>query len=236
MRKYTKLIILSAVLLGLIALITLAMVFDVDLFLFRNLSIAGIQEKKLSVEELIAKQVIEEANNITAKTELQNSKNSYDVAKEEYENIDESTISIVQEATKEEKYFVEYLWIVLGNYATTNGVDINILTPGATSVVEKDKENETSEEQLDKEEYMEEDISNTNSTLRSGIKITIKGRYANVADFVFDVENDKSPWLKGLKKLYDKSLRFKLDNIKMTYAGDNEIQATFDVLSLSVLK
>ena len=66
-------------------------------------------------------------------------------------------------------------------------------------------------------------ISNTNSTLRSGIKITIKGRYANVADFVFDVENDKS-------------LRFKLDNIKMTYAGDNEIQATFDVLSLSVLK
>lgn len=223
MRKYTKLIILSAVLLGLIALITLAMVFDVDLFLFRNLSIAGIQEKKLSVEELIAKQVIEEANNITAKTELQNSKNSYDVAKEEYENIDESTISIVQEATKEEKYFVEYLWIVLGNYATTNGVDINILTPGATSVVEKDKENETSEEQLDKEEYMEEDISNTNSTLRSGIKITIKGRYANVADFVFDVENDKS-------------LRFKLDNIKMTYAGDNEIQATFDVLSLSVLK
>ena len=77
MRKYTKLIILSAVLLGLIALITLAMVFDVDLFLFRNLSIAGIQEKKLSVEELIAKQVIEEANNITAKTELQNSKNSY---------------------------------------------------------------------------------------------------------------------------------------------------------------
>ncbi len=231
MRKYTKLIILSAVLLVLIALITLAMILEVDMFFFRNLSIAGIQEKKLAVEELIEKQVQEEAKNETAKKELHDSKNSYDVAKEEYENIDESTISIVQEATKEEKYFVEYLWIVLGNYATTNGVDINILTPGATNATtEEDKKEETTDEKQGNKKDDEEttqstnnDRNNANSTLRSGVKITIEGRYANVADFVFDVENDKS-------------LRFKLDNISMTYAGDNEIKATFDVLSLSVLK
>lgn len=219
MRKYTKLIVLSAALLGIIALITLAMTFEVDMFFFKNLSIAGIQEKKLAVEELIAKQILEEAINATAKAELQSSKNSFDVAKEEYENIDESTISIVQEATKEEKYFVEYLWIVLGNYATANKVDINILTPGATNVTTEDDKKETEAGEV----KTETESNNTTSALKSGVKITIQGRYANVADFVFDVENDKS-------------LRFKLDNIKMTYAGDNEINATFDVLSLSVLK
>lgn len=217
MRRYTKLIILSSVLLVVIALITLAMIFDVDLFLFRSLSIAGIQEKKLAVESLMQNQMLEELNNSNAKSELQISKNSFDVAKEEYENIDESTISIVQEATKEENYFIEYLWIVLGNYATTNGVGINILTPGAINETTEKDDAETDEQ----DEIL--DDSDNESTLTSGVKITIEGRYANVADFVFDVENDKS-------------LRFKLDNIKMTYSGDNKIQATFDVLSLSVLK
>ena len=54
-------------------------------------------------------------------------------------------------------------------------------------------------------------------------KLTVTGRYADVADFVFDVENDSS-------------LKFKLDNIKMTYSKDNLIVASFDVLSLSVSK
>ena len=59
--------------------------------------------------------------------------------------------------------------------------------------------------------------------MNSGIKITVQGRYANVADFVFDVENDKS-------------LRFRLDNIKMTYTENNAIQATFNVLNIKVKK
>lgn len=224
MRKYAKLIVLSLLLLVIIALITLAMIFEVDMFFIKNLSITGMQEKKLSVEALIGKQIQEEVKNANAKTELQDSKNAFDVAKEEYENIDDSTISIVQEATKEEKYFVEYLWIVLGNYASANDVDINILTPGAINVTKEEDKKEKAEDGAENVAEDEETTSGTNSsTLKSGVKITVEGRYANVADFVFDVENDKS-------------LRFKLDNIKMTYAGDNAIKATFDVLSLSVLK
>lgn len=225
MRKYTKLIILSAVLLVIIVLITLAMIFEVDMFFFRNLSITGIQEKKLAVESLIEKQALEETNNSKAKTELQNSKNSFDVAKEAYESIDESTIEMVQEATKEEKYFIEYLWIVLGNYATTNDVAINIVTSGATNTTTNQETSSEDNEspEMDRADSNSATNNNSTSTLKSGVKITIEGRYANVADFVFDVENDKS-------------LRFKLDNIKMTYSGNNKIQATFDVLSLAVLK
>lgn len=201
MTKYIKTIIFSTLLLVIIALITLVMIFDVDLVIFKNLSIAGMQEKDMLVENLMQKQLQEENNNRNSKSQLQSAKNSFDVAKEAYENIDESTIEIVQEATKEEKYFIEYLWIELGNYATANNLGINIITPDST--------NSTS--------------TSTSTGVNSGVKITVEGRYANVADFVFDVENDKS-------------LRFKLDNIKMTYSGDNQITATFDILSLSVLK
>ena len=227
MKKYTKLIILSVVLVVIIAVITLAMVFDFDLILFKNLSIAGIQNKKVNVQGLMVQQILEEQNNLTEKNNLQNSKNSFDVAKEEYENIDDSTIEQVREATKEEAYFIEYLWVVLGNYATANNVDISIITPGST--VASDTTNNTANAagatggSETETEQIQQNQMNTSTSLNSGIKITVQGRYANVADFVFDVENDKS-------------LRFKLDNIKMEYSGDNEIKATFDVLSLAVTK
>jgi len=79
----------------------------------------------------------------------------------------------------------------------------------------KDKDSKVTDE-------AEEDIEDVAMSSGNGIKITVEGRYANIADFVFDVENDKS-------------LRFKLDNIKMAYSGDNKVKATFDVLSLAVL-
>ena len=155
---------------------------------------------------------------------MQNSKNAFDVAKETYENIDESTISIIQEATKEEKYFIEYLWIVLGNYATANEVAINIVTPGATNEDSNNSDNSQAGDNVEDAGMPSGSLANsTTSSVGTGIKITIEGRYANVADFVFDVENDKS-------------LRFKLDNIGMTYSGNNKIKATFDILSLAVLK
>lgn len=221
MKKYTKLIILSIVLVVIITIITLAMVFDVDLILFKNLSIAGIQSKKISVEGLIAQHIIEEANNANEKDNLQNSKNKFDVAKEEYERIDEVTIESVQEATKEEEYFIEYLWVVLGNYAAANKLDISIITPGSTIAGSDTNTNASEQEQTIDAEQMS--IDNIQDSLNSGVKITVTGRYADVADFVFDVENDKS-------------LRFKLDNIKMEYSGDNKIKATFNVLSLAVAK
>lgn len=224
MRKYIKLIVLSVILLAAITLVTLAMIFDVDVVLFKNLSISSIQTKKLEVETLMLQHKVEEINNTNAKENLQTSKNSYDVAKQKYESIDESTIELVEEATKEEKYFIEYLWIVLGNYASANNLEISIITPGSTiEKVETEKDDDKKDEENSSTAENKNDLTSNLTGISSGIKIAIQGRYANVADFVFDVENDKS-------------LRFKLDNIKMIYAGDNEIQAIFDVLSLSVLK
>jgi len=235
MREYKKIIILSITLVALITVITLAMIFDVDVMFFKNLSIAGIESKKLAVEQLIQKEKLEGANNTSAKTAQQTSKNNFDVAKETYESIDDSTISIVKEATKEEKYFIEYLWVVLDNYAKVNNVDIEIITPNASgsesTTNSSSNENTESTQNEDSEnasagfsgeESNQAGMGTSQTSANTGIKITITGRYANVADFVFDVENDKE-------------LRFKLDNISMTYASDNTIKAVFDVISLYVL-
>lgn len=215
MKIYIKTIILSGVLLVLIALMTLAMIYDVDLFLFKNLSISSMKQKKVDLDALMLAQAKEQTNNKNAKNNLKSAKDSFDVAKQKYENISQETIELVQEATKEEKYFIEYLWIVLGNYATANNLGISIITPGSTADI--DKNNSTNNSPI------VDSVVGTGSSNKDGIQIIVEGRYANVADFVFDVENDKS-------------LRFRLDNIKMAYEEDNRIQATFDILSLAVLK
>lgn len=244
MREYKKIIILSSVLLILIVLITLVMIFDVDFMLFKNLSIAGIGKTKNNVETLVKLEQFEEQNLITAKDELAKAKTTFDEAKNTYNNIDESTIAIVQEATKNENYFIEYLWVVLGNYAKANNLEIDIVTPGSTiETTTTDKSNNETENANTtvttptgaivsggsmQDTNKENTETTTDKTLDASvqdnaIKIVVRGRYSNVADFVFDVENDKE-------------LRFKLDNITMTYLKDNSIEATFNVLSLNVKK
>lgn len=255
MREYEKMIIYSVVFVVIVVAITLLMTNDVNLFFFNNLSITSVDQVKQETDALIESKQKEEQNYTEAKEKLANSKNSFDVAKAEYESIDAETIKQVQEATKEEKYFIEYLWIVLGDYAKTNNVIIDIITPGAT-VVEKTETTEEDTETKDttkkattdatkdaatatiteatqpkvpiRDTLIDNSTSNANKLtdtqdVKGTTKLTVTGRYADVADFVFDVENDSS-------------LKFKLDNIKMTYSKDNLIVASFDVLSLSVSK
>lgn len=238
MREYKKIIILSSVLLILIVLITLVMIFDVDFVLFKNLSIAGIGKTKNDVENLVNQEKLEEANLIVSKEELIKAKTTFEDAKNAYNNIDDSTIAIVQEATKNENYFIEYLWVVLGNYAKANSLDIDIVTPGSTkttttnNVTGNTTVTTPTGESVNGGTTQNTNKENTETTTEksldvsvqdNAIKIVVRGRYSKVADFVFDVENDRE-------------LRFKLDNITMTYLKDNSIEATFNVLSLNVKK
>ena len=223
MMNYKKILILTGILIVIIVLIALAMIYDANFILFRNLSIAGIGNTKENVESHIAEEKLEEANYSIAKSELKAQKSAYEVAKEEYDSIDNATLDAVKQAQIDEKYFIEYLWVVLGNYANSNNLTIDIITPGSVSYVQKEESDEKTQ-----------DKTGTDSTSQAGnvvqevvaannkIKIIVTGRYINLADFVFDVENDRS-------------LRFKLDNIDMEYTSDNRVRATFDVLSLSVL-
>lgn len=131
----------------------------------------------------------------TQKTNLENQKSNYESVKKQYDNISQSQIDRILEAYKKYNYDLEWLWIVLGNYAAINNLQIVINEP--------------------------ENANNAQDVLGS-LGLTVRGRYLDVVDFIFDVENDKE-------------LLFKLDNMSMTYDRDNKIIATFDILTMNVI-
>lgn len=211
-KELKKIIIMSVTLLLLVVGLVLVLTMNIDFGIFKNLSIANISVEKDLVEALIVSEKAENAKHAATLEELDKVKTQYDAAKDKFEKIDESTLELVEEATTDEKYFIEYLWIVLGNYARDNNLMINIITPGSTSAVTGGTEESGKTE------------SAVDPSVKDGsIKLIVSGRYADVADFVYEVENDKE-------------LKFKLDNIKMSYTKNNAITATFNVLSLKVKK
>lgn len=206
MKAYIKTIIMSVTLILLIVGVVLVLTNDIDFKLFETISTDTITDKKENVEGLMADEETETKKYEKQLDALSSAQNSYKAAKQKYDAIDKATIELVQEATADEKYFIEYLWIVLGNYARDNDLMIDIVTPSS------------------KKDTTEGNATNIDVTVdKNAIKIIVQGRYANVADFVYEVENDKE-------------LKFKLDNIKMTYTKNNAIQATFNVLNLKVKK
>ena len=197
---------MSVTLILLIVGVVLVLTNDIDFKLFETISTDTITDKKENVEGLMAEEETENKKYEKQLDALTSAKNSYKASKQKYDAIDKATIELVQEATADEKYFIEYLWIVLGNYARDNDLMIDIVTPSS------------------KKDTTAGNITNIDVKVPSdAIKIIIEGRYANVADFVYEVENDKE-------------LKFKLDNIKMIYTKNNAIQATFNVLNLKVKK
>ena len=197
---------MSVTLILIIVGVVLVLTNDVDFRLFETISTTTVKYQKENVEGLMADEETETKKYEKQLDALSSAQNSYKAAKQKYDAIDKATIELVQEATADEKYFIEYLWIVLGNYARDNDLMIDIVTPSS------------------KKDTTEGNATNIDVTVdKNAIKIIVQGRYANVADFVYEVENDKE-------------LKFKLDNIKMTYTKNNAIQATFNVLNLKVKK
>ena len=62
--------------------------------------------------------------------------------------------------TQIEKYKIEYLWGIIGNYADDEGVDVNL------------------------------DIKETSIDDTYNINFTLNGSYLGITDFLYDIEND----------------------------------------------
>lgn len=225
-------------------------------------SISGIASKKGDVAS--AKDDLDkaEAQYEVNMQSLEVAKKDFDTQKEAYAMISDETIAAIKEATKEEEYFIEYLWITLGNYATKHNLTLAVIEPGG-NVSQTTTQTETPNadasqvstgtgvtgssngvnsttnaattgsptsgtQQNSEQTDQTTNTANTtrNETLTSSsnaLTVQVKGSYMNVADFVFEVENDKS-------------LRFKLDNIKMKSAGGTEVVTSFNVKDFTVLK
>ncbi|MBR6688524.1 MAG: hypothetical protein IKL68_00715 [Clostridia bacterium] len=221
LKEYKKILIMLVVLLILVISIVVVVTTDISLGNIKSAAIFTISEGKSSLNGLIEKEATIRAEHQSALDTLERTKNSYAVEKERFDKIDQATIDLVKEATKDEKYFIEYLWITLGNYAEDNKLAIDVITPGSTSASTGETLNGSlgnqNQDQTSQDSNIDTAIGN------NAIRIIVKGRYANVADFVYDVENDKE-------------LKFRLDNMKMVYKSNNQIEATFNILSLQVKK
>lgn len=225
-------------------------------------SLSGIASKKGDVTS--AKDDLDkaEAQYEVNMQSLEAAKKEFETQKEAYALISDETIAAIKEATKEEEYFIEYLWITLGNYATKHNLSLAVIEPGGsvsqntqTTTTTTDDPTSvstgtgvtgnsssvnstnnaattgsptsgTQQNSEQTEQTTTTTTTTTNDTLTSNsnaLTVQVKGSYINVADFVFEVENDKS-------------LRFKLDNIKMKSAGGIEVVTSFNVKDFTVLK
>ncbi len=218
-KEYKKIIIMAVILLILIIGIVVSFTSELKLGELRSVAIFTMSESREELDNLIEREASTKAEQQSTLDKLEKTKNSYEAEKEKFEKIDQSTIDMIREATKDEKYFIEYLWITLGNYADENDLAIEIITPGSTSAVTGESMNNGSGNNNSAQSKPSLDTSVSNGAIR----LVVRGRYANVADFVYDVENDKE-------------LKFRLDNIKMSYKSNNQIEATFNVLNLQVKK
>ena len=129
---------------------------------FQILGITGIREKNEQLD-----QKVQEASKLVEKdykqalTTLNDSAKKLEQEKQDYQDM--TTISSegdIQAANQIEKYTLETLWVLLGNHADTEGVNVKIdIVKGNTS-----------------------DVYNLN--------ITATGTYVGITEFISDIEND----------------------------------------------
>lgn len=118
------------------------------LFSLKNVNVAGSLEF-LSIQGLIARKddVLKKEQELTAQQKeytqtlgkLTEAQNTFDKEKNKYEAISDETIEIIKEATTQDNYNMEYMWIKLGNYAKKNNLSLIVIEPGADdSAISKD--------------------------------------------------------------------------------------------------
>lgn len=208
---------------GLTALFTLV---DLDLSILEFSSINGVIAKREELLKLESELQVAEKRYEESKKILSSSQSSFKSAKNKYEAISDETINLIKEATTEENYDIEYMWIRLGNYAMTNNLSISMVEPGGNTTSTTPIETTKAPEVTDATQNVEEQpnsVTNNSTNSDTLLTIVVEGSYLNMSDFVFEVENDKE-------------LRFKLDNIEITYVSGTTIKAKFDVKNVIILK
>ncbi len=173
---------------------------------------------------------------------LDNAKSEFSKEKAKYESISDETINIIKEATTEEEYNIEYMWVKLGNYAKIHNLSIVLVEPGGSATSGQTTSTDQTTQQTtggatntstpttggttNTGTNTQQSTTQTPTGSQAGtneLKVEINGSYLDVSDFIFDVENDKE-------------LKFKLDNIVMEYVSGTTIKTTFSVKNMVINK
>lgn len=226
-----------------VGIITSVFIVELDLGIFKIMSPQKLVSQYDSIVDMNSRILTSKNNYDSSLKTIETAKKDYTREKEKYEGITDETIAIIKEATSDEQYNIDYIWITIGNYASVNNLSLTLVEPGgsasASSTTPKSEETSTTtstttetkkDDQVTSQTGDTEKASNTTPAPTSPVKssgsefsIKVVGDYIDVSSFIFELENDIE-------------LKFKLDNIKMEYAGNNQITATFAVKNLKFKK
>lgn len=246
-----KMIIISSILGVTVILIVLLMLLGANLIIVKIPSISSLLGEYGLVKKSEKDLSTAQGTYYTTVSNLEKAESDYNKQKNKYNSISDETINVIKEATTEESYNLEYMWIKLGNYAKKNNLEIVMVEPGGKQSTNTN--NNSSNSGSSTNNTNNTNNTNTNSTTTttttsspttnnstnsstntssdtsastsssSALKIEVKGSYMNISDFIFEVENDTS-------------LRFKLDNISMDYVEGTTVKASFDVKNIVINK
>ena len=138
-----KMIIVTSILAISIILLLVFMLLGVNLVFFRIPSVSYLLNEYNLVKKAEKELITTQDNYYNATNSLEKAQSEYNKQKNKYNSISDETINIIKEATTEETYNLEYMWIKLGNYAKKNNLEIVMVEPGGQTDSSSQNDNST---------------------------------------------------------------------------------------------
>lgn len=260
LKVYKNLLISISIIVVSLGLLTLFALVDINLGPIKISSISTIMAEHDNVVKAQTSLTAEENNYKNTLKNLETEKSNYSTEKQKYEAISDETVSVIKEATKQQNYSIEYMWIKLGNYAKTNNLGIVLVEPGGTQGSGTNGTNTstnttTTTPAATSSTTTSNTTSSTNNSTTGAENTSSTGNDGTTLPPAAntDGENTEETQTDNVLKIQvtgsyinvsdfifevenDKDLKFKLDNISIEYVSGRTIKATFDVKNTIILK
>jgi len=171
----TRKITLSAILIALIAVCYLLMFGNQEVIRKNVASVGQLETASKELDTKAAKlEKIVTTDYETQKTKLSKIIEEYQKTKKEYDNLVPTSGDVIidfENSNLKDIYDVDFLWTIVGNYATEEGIDLKFDI----------QKNTTSASSMN---------NNGSNYIVCDLKFVITGNYINLTDFIYDLEDD----------------------------------------------
>ena len=201
-----KMIIISSILGVTVILIVLLMLLGANLIIVKIPSISSLVGEYGLVKKSEKDLSTAQGTYYTTVSNLEKAESDYNKQKNKYNSISDETINVIKEATTEESYNLEYMWIKLGNYAKKNNLEIVMVEPGGKQITNTNNNSSNSGSSTDNTDNTDSNSTTTTTTTTSSsttnnstnsstntssdtsastssssaLKIEVKGSYMNI--------------------------------------------------------
>lgn len=260
-QEYKKIMIISSITFGMFLLLLLFLFVDISLGPIQIASISTILSQYDKVTQAEEDLIATQNTHRSTLSVLDKSKKDYQREKSEYEALSDETIRVIKEATTQEEYSIEYMWIRLGNYAKMNNLSVVLVEPGGSQETNaSNKTNQTTNTSTttansnnttnDTNTSTANSSTNTNSSNTSSTDTDKTATNDSNTTSLYEGNNQKAGSIFKIQVSgsymnvsdfvfaveNDNELKFKLDNISMEYLSGTSIKATFDVKNMIIKK